>query len=333
MTLYRDIIKEAWQITWRRRFLWFFGLFAVLLGNGGEYEILFQNIDAVSNQQTLIYNLQNISNTGQLQTYWDNIASYFSNYTASSIGIFVLVLAIFVLIVWLVVISQAGLIDSTLKIKAGKKADLESGFQAGRKYFSPIFILNLISRVFVYTLLFLIGIPLVYLFLSKESLGWNIAFSIVSFIILVPISIIISFVIKYASAFVVHKGQGVGAALRNGWKLFIKNWLISIEMAFVVLLINFSLGLGLIIFLGIVAIPFVLLGIIFYLVGTSVGVYVLGVVATVVLIAAAFIVGAFIAAFQFVAWTLLYRRLLGDKDTSKIIRLFKRLPDYTRKPS
>ncbi|MBU2235932.1 hypothetical protein KKA01_02650, partial [Patescibacteria group bacterium] len=182
-------------------------------------------------------------------------------------------------------------------------------------------------------LLFLIGIPLVYLFLSKESLGWNIAFSVISFIILVPISIIISFVIKYASAFVVHKGQGVGAALRNGWKLFIKNWLISIEMAFVVLLINFSLGLGLIIFLGIVAIPFVLLGIIFYLVGTSVGVYVLGVVATVVLIAAAFIVGAFIAAFQFVAWTLLYRRLLGDKDTSKIIRLFKRLPDYTRKPS
>ena len=61
MTLYRDIIKEAWQITWRRRFLWFFGLFAVLLGNGGEYEILFQNFDAISDQQRLIYNLQNIS--------------------------------------------------------------------------------------------------------------------------------------------------------------------------------------------------------------------------------------------------------------------------------
>ena len=79
ITLYRDIIKEAWYITWRRKFLWFFGLFAVLLGNGGEYEILIQNINAVSNQQTIVYNLQNIYNNGRLQIYWDNIANYFSN--------------------------------------------------------------------------------------------------------------------------------------------------------------------------------------------------------------------------------------------------------------
>ena len=125
----------------------------------------------------------------------------------------------------------------------------------------------------------------------------------------------------------------VGAALKSGWELFTKNWLISIEMAFVVLLINFVLGLGLVILLGIVSIPFVLLGAIFYLIGTSLGIYLLGVVATIVLIAAAFIVGAFIAAFQFVAWTLLYKRLLGNKDTSKIIRLFKRLPNYTKNPS
>jgi hypothetical protein len=40
MTLYRSIFRQAWAITWQYKYLWFFGFFAALLGNGGEYEIL-----------------------------------------------------------------------------------------------------------------------------------------------------------------------------------------------------------------------------------------------------------------------------------------------------
>ncbi|MFA6525754.1 MAG: hypothetical protein WCT33_05875 [Patescibacteria group bacterium] len=333
MTLYRNIIREAWQLAWQKKFLWFFGLFAVLLGNGGEYEILFQNIDAVSNKQTLIYNLENISKTGQLKIYWDNIVSYFTNYTASSIGILLLALIIFVVIIWLVVISQSALIDSTLKIKAGKKANLETGFQTGRKYFTPIFILNLVSKFLIYALLFLIGIPLVYLFIEKESWGWNIAFSIISFIILVPLSIVVSFVIKYASAFVIDKGQTIGIALKSGWKLFTGNWLITIEMAFVILGINFVLGIALFIALTIISVPFFLLGIIFYLLGSGVGLYIIGLILVLVLVIAGFLAGALIATFQYISWTLLYKKLLESKNTSKIVRLFSRLPNYVGKTS
>lgn len=333
MTLYRNIIKEAWQLAWQKKFLWFFGLFAVLLGNGGEYEILFQNIDAVSNKQTLIYNLENVSKTGQLKVYWDNIVSYFDNYTASSIGLILLTLIIFVVVVWLVVISQSALIDSTLRIKSGKKASLESGFQTGKKYFKPIFVLNLVSKFLIYALLFLIGIPLVYLFIEKESWAWNIAFSIISFIILVPLSIVISFVIKYASAFVIDKGQTMGLALKNGWKLFTTNWLITIEMAFVILGINFVLGIGLFISLTVLSVPFFLLGIIFYLLGSGAGLYIMGLVLIVVLVIAGFLAGAFIATFQYVSWTILYRKLLEGKSTSKIVRMFTKLPDYVGKTS
>ncbi|MFA6392355.1 MAG: hypothetical protein WCW66_06480 [Patescibacteria group bacterium] len=333
MTLYRNIIREAWQFAWQKKFLWFFGLFAVLLGNGGEYEILFQNFDSISNKQTLIYNFENIAKTGQLKIYWDNVVSYFSNYTASAIGVFVLALAIFVIIVWLVVISQAGLIDSTLKIKAGKKANLESGFLVGRKYFSQIFVLNLLSKFLIYALIFLIGIPLVYLFIEKESWGWNIAFSIISFIILVPLSIVVSFIIKYASAFVIDKGLKTGEALKSGWKLFTSNWLITIEMALVVLGINFVLGMGLVIALTILSVPFILLALIFSILGSGIGLYIMGVMLVVVLVAAGFIAGSFISTFQFVSWTLLYKKLLESKNTSKIVRMFSKLPNYIGKTS
>jgi hypothetical protein len=40
MSLYRSILKRAWEISWKFKYLWFFGLFAALLGNGGEFEII-----------------------------------------------------------------------------------------------------------------------------------------------------------------------------------------------------------------------------------------------------------------------------------------------------
>ena len=47
MSFYRNILKQAWKITWRNKYLWWLGIFAALLGNGGEFEILFNNAGIV----------------------------------------------------------------------------------------------------------------------------------------------------------------------------------------------------------------------------------------------------------------------------------------------
>ncbi|PIY96648.1 MAG: hypothetical protein COY66_03550 [Candidatus Kerfeldbacteria bacterium CG_4_10_14_0_8_um_filter_42_10] len=326
--LYRDILKEAWWITWRNRFLWFFGLFAALLGNGGEYEIIFRNVDTVSNQRTIIYNLQNMSKTGHLQTTWDNIVSYFSAYTLNSVALLLVALVIFVFIVWLVIISQGGLIDSSLKLQSKQNATLESGFVAGRKHFMPLFLLNLLWRVVVYGLLFIVGIPLIFLLLNEGNDFW---FTITSFVILVPIAVIISFIIKYSSAFVIYKKEKIGPALKDGWKLFTKNWLISIEMAFVILLINLLFGLALIIGIGLLSIPFVFLLIILKIVGALAAFNVIFYIAVIALFILIFIMGAFISAFQWVAWVGLFKRLVEGKGASKILRMFGKIPNYVGK--
>ncbi len=36
MTLYRDILGQSLKSAWHNKYLWFFGLFAALLGNAGE---------------------------------------------------------------------------------------------------------------------------------------------------------------------------------------------------------------------------------------------------------------------------------------------------------
>ncbi len=45
--VYRPIFKKAWEITKQNRFLWIFGLFAALAGNGGIYEILFKGFGRI----------------------------------------------------------------------------------------------------------------------------------------------------------------------------------------------------------------------------------------------------------------------------------------------
>ena len=43
-SIYRSILKQAVNIAWKFKYLWFFGLFAALAGNGGIYNIGINNI-------------------------------------------------------------------------------------------------------------------------------------------------------------------------------------------------------------------------------------------------------------------------------------------------
>ena len=49
-SLYRQILKKAWQITKKFAYLWPLGIGVAFLGNGGEYQVLINQIGAVRNQ-------------------------------------------------------------------------------------------------------------------------------------------------------------------------------------------------------------------------------------------------------------------------------------------
>jgi hypothetical protein len=54
---YRPILKKAWHIAWRFKYLWFFGLFAALLGTGGMYNVNL-SVDEASNQGNWLMGLK-----------------------------------------------------------------------------------------------------------------------------------------------------------------------------------------------------------------------------------------------------------------------------------
>ena len=320
--LYRDILKNAWKLCVRHRFLWLFGLFAALLGNGGEYEILFRNLDAASGHQAFVEQLQRFSQTGVLNTVVTNIASMFTNYTALTLIWSLTFLAIFVFLVWMVIVSQTALIDSAARLNSKRSASIESGFKVGKEKFARVFLLNIVSKVIIYGLLMVVGVPLGYLFITQKGLAWTNAFTITSFVILVPIAIIISFIIKYALAFVVLKDQRAGEAFKSGWKLFWNNWLISIEMAIILFVFTMIAGLAMFLLVSIVALPFILLTFLFILASLAGATEIIVIIGSLLALAVIFLVGSFVGAFQWSAWTLLFQRLTKGKELSKLVKIF-----------
>ena len=324
MSVYRRIFSQAWKTTWKNRYLWFFGLFAMLLGNGGELEIIFRNFN-FSLDQGIIGGLYNFAQTGIFKTETlYNIGNLMKSDPLSlimAIGVLTTLGLIGLFLVWLTVVSQAALVNNSAKIASGKNVDFQDGVTAGMKNFWPVFGLNFAVKILIYVFFIVVSIPVISSFSSSNFTLNNLIFFIF-FLLFIPLAMALSFIVKYAIANIIIKGNDLVSALRSGWDLFRANWLVSLEMAFVLFFINFMVGLCALLILLILAIPFVLIAMFFAyfsLIFNFWAVISFGLIIFFLLVIA---IGALLSVFQISAWTGLYLELSGKGAVSKINRVF-----------
>jgi len=56
-TLYRPFLREAFAITWKRKSLWIFGIFAALISTGGVVDVVWRSLEKVGKTESLLENL------------------------------------------------------------------------------------------------------------------------------------------------------------------------------------------------------------------------------------------------------------------------------------
>ncbi|MCK5510227.1 hypothetical protein KAI65_01605 [Candidatus Parcubacteria bacterium] len=323
MALYRTILKRAWENTWRHKYLWFFGLFAALLGNGGELELIFRGFDGPG-KNNLYIGMQRILETG-----------FFSKGTLSNMGrmagedpfsLFLALMTLFIILVlslfllWLSITSQVAIVHNTAKTKHDKEHDFKDGILTGMKNFWPVLSLNIISRLAIAIMFCIIALPLLSEVFKNSGLasGWY----IIMFIIFIPLSLAFSFLIKYSIAFVVIKGQKTIQAVKSGWNLFKNNWIISIEMAVVLFFINFLVGLGVILLFLILTVPFLFIILMFSQMAFYFNFWFIIVSSIILFLITIVFIGAMLATFQISSWTYLFMELVSKGGVSKITRIF-----------
>lgn len=323
---YRSILKQAWLITWHNKWLWFFGLFAAFLGSGGEYNLLIKNVAKVQEGGAVITNLQTFLTTQGIGAWLATFSEVMSNYNAASIILTVLTVGLILVLIWLAFVSQAGLISTTFRLSKKEYANMHEGLKRGKKKFIPVFLLNILGKVFVYALLILLSLPFFFLLVNTQNLLWEWILIVVSFLVFIPIAIIVSFLVRYAVIFIVVKNSDIKASIVDSWKLFAKNWMVSLETALILFVINILVGTALIIALLFVSVPFVLLGFMsvyfdiasLYLVAWVLG----GITAAFV----TFTTGAMLATYQMTVWVMLFTKLTEGIVIPKILRLAATLP-------
>jgi hypothetical protein len=321
MPLYRQILKQAWNIAWKNKYLWFFGLFAAFLGNGGEYDFLIRFISGDSNRLFLL-DWGKLTQTGVFSwKTFTNIAYLSANDPLTLIlvfFVFVVVVVLSVFIVWLSVVSLIAIVNNSAQAFVLKRENFNLGLEAGMKKFWPVFWLSMISRLAIYSFFAFISLFISVAVSQSTNIG-SFAY-VLAFVVFMPLAIITSFIAKYAIAYVVVRNNKLFKALKNGWDLFCANWLVSTEMAFVLFFINFVVGLAVVLFLLTLFIPFALL---LALAKQFAALFVSWFVSIVALIIFLFIVaavGSWLAVFQISSWTKLFLELESNGVSSKIVR-------------
>lgn len=327
MFSYRDILKRALAIIWRHKNLWFFGLFASLLAGVGRYQMSFSRLpeawDSTIFSGLSVFVKQGILEGGLLS----GLALLFrQDPVAASIFVvfFLIIIVLSLFLLWLAVVSQAGLINNSGKIikqngKAGSVA-IKEGIEAGVKNFWPVLAYNIIGACLGCLFAVLVGLPLVYI-TDSSDVSVSVLYFLL-FILFIPLALIVSFLVKYAVCFRVLKGKKFVDSIVEAIKLFSKNWIISIEMALILFLVDVAAVLAVGLTISILAIPYLFTALVFSAVFAielfrpllSLG----GWLAIIFVILA----GSVTTAFKITAWTDVFSHLVDKKGSlAKIVRL------------
>jgi len=250
---YLGIIKKSWEITWKNKFLWWFGLF-LALGGGVSF-----NFPGNSEWKNKMGENEN-QITSFINQHWQIIIIVVALATMLGLAFFVLSL-----------ISKAGLIKTLDKIEKNLTGNFKEGFREGKKYFWKILAVGLILGIFIFALLVVLSFPVIFLFYVK-SVVLGILFAFLAVVIFIPLVILASFIGKYSIFYLVLSDLGIKASIENGYQVFKKNILASVIMALFFIPINIILFVLAVIAFLIVGLIFLPIGIMLYLVLAKIGV-------------------------------------------------------------
>lgn len=321
---YSNLIKQAAQITWRYKFLWFFGIMMALCGQGSGGRAQFQ-----------------VNYRVPYPT--DGMAPEFPSFFPEPLGqtpisVYIVAGSLFFLlfgIISLVVgaIGRGALIKSVERVENNEPIAFGQSWRDGLSkiiplgllqalLYSPLVILGAIFVVIFFTRFWpffselVTSRPLVNLkepppFMQDFFALFPLFFAVIcgSICVLFIIQILISLFLTFGSRAIVLENQGVFGSFGRSWALFRRNLGTTIILALLVVVIGFVVSLILAIPGAIIMLPLMMsiMPAMMSEAGLSLGSYVL--LGTVVLILAAIfsIIGGIMQVFVESLWTLAYR--------------------------
>jgi hypothetical protein len=224
-----EVLSKAWQIIWKHKILWLFGIMAGCAGSGGG---------APNFQYSYSTDLP------------PQIGSYIEQFPREQIPLWIAIAVVVILLLAAVsiffgTIGRIGIIRGTLQVE-GSRAHLSFGelFGGSLPYFWRVFALVLIVSITIVLVTLIIMIPVV--LLSAVTFGFALLCILPFLCLLIPIAWLVEAYVELGIVAIVADNLGITAALQRAWEIISKNIGPVLLMALILILGIGTLG-GLII--------------------------------------------------------------------------------------
>ena len=200
-----EVLTRAWQIIWKHKVLWIFGIFAGCGrgGNGGGGGTGGGGSNGPGTQP-----FPELERTMQQIGQWIQ-----DNPWIVAVGI-ILLLALVIISIFLGTIGRIGLIRGTYQAETGaERLNFGELFSGSMPYFWRVFGLSLI----IFLIAILIFVPLALFGVITAGIGFICILPLIC--ILIPVLWALSVVIEQANAAIVIDNLGIGDGLRKAWEL------------------------------------------------------------------------------------------------------------------
>jgi hypothetical protein len=225
------VLKRAWEIIWKFKVLWIFGILASCSQAGGTS----------GGNSGFRFSSQDSTFGYQIQQYFNQLNP--AIITLLIIIAILVVIALVVLAILLGTVGRVGLIRGTTKAEQGaSKLTFSELWREGLAYFWRVFGLNLLIGLII--IVALVVLAFLGVILSIGTLGIFLICLIPLLCLIIPIMGLVGIIIEQANVALVVENLDILAAIKRGWQVFIENIVSMIVMGIILVV-----GVGIIGFL------------------------------------------------------------------------------------
>jgi len=318
--IYRSILKEAFELTWKRKSLWVFGLFAGLISTGGVVDMALRSLQRVKNQGAFLEQLIDRSFIG-----YNLFASYLQQlYLLGSTRVSWIITACTLVVLGLII---AGILSQiALILSSASPTDLHPHHLRKRalEHFWSVFTIDLVTKVFSIILTGLTSLPFLFFFLNTSPYSFWIVF--LQTLVFLPLIVVLNIISIIAIIDGVDRKTNPLEALSTAIHLFKRQWVATLEFGLILFLLVLLGGISLIVLSGILLIPYALVYTAALLTGSLSFFFIANTLFGLCFVILVFFFAGAIITFHYTAWHRFYKRAMhkqhGSKVFSKILRFF-----------
>lgn len=243
--IYRSVFTAAWELAWKHKILWIFGLLSLFVGQFGLGNFIGHLVNWTERiaggynwMQGHNFSLPELTLPGAIGLIW----------------LFSIMLALGVLVLVVAVISQGALTAATCDWnKKGKLDSLGKAWHKGAKRFWPVLGVNVLEKL-------ALGVTLALFIVAFSGFvdyaGWaGVVLQSLVFLLVLLLAMAFSAIKIYAIGYAVEDNKKFGAALAAGYRLFSHHLLVSLELSFLTVLINWAAYTVIVIGGAVLAVP------------------------------------------------------------------------------